>query len=45
MQHQQAQADDRLFQQVSDERFCGRVPVQCVQAALDDGGSRFFDHG
>ena len=42
---QQAQAADRPFQQVPDERFCGRVPLQCVQAALDDGGSRFFVHG
>ena len=42
---QKAQAADRLFQQVADERFGGQIPLQCVQAALDGSGGRFFVHG
>jgi hypothetical protein len=42
---QQAQAADRPFQQVPDKRFCGRVPFQGVQAALDGGGRWLFVHG
>jgi hypothetical protein len=42
---QQAQAADHPFQQVPDERLCGRAPLQRVEAALDDESSRFFVHG
>ena len=42
---QQAQAADRPFQQLPDDRLGGGVPGQGVQVALDDGGGRFFVHG
>jgi hypothetical protein len=42
---QQAQPADRPSQQIPDERFCGRIALQRVEVALDDGRCRFVVHG